>query len=89
MAVSKHWFNLEIDTNKHEDLSFVFENHREEEEIYSLTTTELAEAQRKDQELKVSLKKNAIKPKEDVHFQLIEDTKVLCMNDKLIIPASL
>ncbi len=28
-------------------------------------------------------------PKEGICFQLIEDTKVLCKNDKLIIPASL
>jgi hypothetical protein len=28
-------------------------------------------------------------PKEDIYFQLLEDTKVLCKNDKLIIPASL
>ncbi len=28
MAVSKHWCNLEIDTNKHEDLNFVFANHK-------------------------------------------------------------
>ncbi len=28
-------------------------------------------------------------PKKDMHLQLIEDTKVLCKNGKLIIPASL
>jgi hypothetical protein len=89
MAVSKHWCNQEIDTNKHEDLNFVFGTHGEEDEIYSLTTIEIAEAQRKDPELKVNFKKNAIKPKDDVRFHLIEDTKVLCKNDKLIIPASL
>jgi hypothetical protein len=33
MAVSKHWCNLEIDTNKHEDVNLVFENHGEEDEI--------------------------------------------------------
>jgi hypothetical protein len=27
--------------------------------------------------------RNAKTPKEDVHYQLIEDTKVLCKNDKL------
>ncbi len=57
--------------------------------MYPLTAIEIAEAQHKDQELMVYFKKNAIKPKEDVHFHLIEDTKVLCKNDKLIIPASL
>ncbi len=35
MEVSKHWCNLDIDTNKHEDLNFVFANHGEEEDIPS------------------------------------------------------
>jgi hypothetical protein len=52
MTVSKHWCNLEIDTNKHKDLNFAFANHGEEDEIYPLTTIEIAEAQCKDQELK-------------------------------------
>ncbi len=52
MTVSKHWRNLEIDTNKHKDLNFAFANNGEEDEIYPLTTIEIAEAQRKDQELK-------------------------------------
>ncbi len=57
MTVSKHWCNLEIDTNKPKDLNFAFANHREEDEIYPLTTIEIAEAQRKDQELTVYYKK--------------------------------
>jgi hypothetical protein len=89
MAVSKYWCNLKIDTNKHEDLNFLFANHGEEEKIYLLTTTERAEAQRKDCELNIYFKKNAPTPKEDVRFHFIEDKKVLCKNDKLIIPASL
>jgi hypothetical protein len=47
MTVSKHWCNLEIDTHKPKDLNFVFANHGEEEEIYPLTTIEIAEAQHK------------------------------------------
>ncbi len=79
MAVSNHLCNLDIDINtkKHKDLNFVFVNHGEEEEIYPLTTIEIAEAHRKDQEFKVYFKQNAKTPKEDVCFQLIEDTKVL------------
>jgi hypothetical protein len=50
MTVSKHWCNLEIDTNKYEDLNLVFANHGEEDEVYLLTTIEIAEAQCKDQE---------------------------------------
>jgi hypothetical protein len=53
MTVSQHWCNLAIDTNKLKDLNFAFANHGEEDEIYPLTTIEIAKAQRKDQELKV------------------------------------
>jgi hypothetical protein len=89
MTVSKHLCNLEIDTDKHEDLNFTFANHREEDKIYPLTTIEIAEAQCKDRELKVYYKKNTKMPKKDVCLQLLEDTKVLCKNGKSIIPASL
>jgi hypothetical protein len=89
MTVSKHWCNLEIDTKKPEDSNFVFANYGEEDEIYPLTTIEIEEAQCKDQELKVYYKKNARMPKTDMCLQLVEDTKVLCKNGKLIIPASL
>ncbi len=63
MTVSKHWWNLEIDTDIHKDLNFAFANCREEDEIYPLTTIEIAEAQCKDQELKVFYKKNVISQK--------------------------
>jgi hypothetical protein len=89
MTVSKHWCNLGIDTNKPKDLSFAFANHGKEEEIYSLTIIEIAEAQRKDQELKVYYKKNARMLKKDMCLQLLEYTKVLCKNGKLVIPTSL
>ncbi len=85
----KYLWNLEIDTDKQENLNFVFANHGEEDEIYPLTTIEIPEAQCKDQELKVYYKKNAIMQKMDVCLQLVEDTKVLCKNCKLIIPTSL
>jgi hypothetical protein len=89
ITVSKHWCNLEIDTNKHKGLNFTFANHGEEDEIYPFTTIEIAEAQSKDQELKVYYKKNAIMPKQNLCLQLVEITKVLCKNGKLIIPISL
>jgi hypothetical protein len=89
MAVSKHWCNLNIDTHKPEDFNFAFANHGEEEEVYPLTTIEIAQAQCKDQELKVYYKKNARMPKEDMCFQFIENAKVLCKQGKLMIPASL
>ncbi len=89
MTVSKHWCNLEIDTNKPKDLNFAFANHREEDEIYPLTAIEIAEAQQKDQEFKAYFKKNARMPKKNICLQLVEDKKVLCKNGKLMIPASL
>jgi hypothetical protein len=89
MSVSKHWCNLEIDTYKPKNLNFAFANHAEKEEIYPLTTIEIAEAQCKDQELKVYYKKNARMPKKDMCLQLLEDTKVLCKDGKLVIPTSL
>ncbi len=89
VAVSKHLCKLKLDTNKHDDLNLMFANHREEGETYILTTIEIAKAQKKDWGLKVYYKKNAKTPKKDVHFQLLEDTKVQCKNDKLIILASL
>ncbi len=44
-------------TNKHDDWNLVFAHHKEEDEIYPLTIIEIAQAQRKDWELKVYYKK--------------------------------
>jgi hypothetical protein len=59
MAVLKNWCELDIDTeflesctDKHDDWNLAFAHHKEEDEMYSLTTREIAEAQRKDRELK-------------------------------------
>ncbi len=64
MTVLKNWCKLDIDsdnldsyTDKHDDWSLVFAHHEEEGEIYPLTLTEIADVQRKDQELKVYYKK--------------------------------
>ncbi len=51
--------------NKHR---LAFATHGEEHEYFSLMTIEIAEVQRKDQELKVYCKKNAIIPKKDNVF---------------------
>jgi hypothetical protein len=60
MTVSKNWRKLDIDsdnldsyTDKHDDWNLVFAHHKEEDKIYPLTLTEIADAHRKDQELKV------------------------------------
>ncbi len=96
MTVSKNWCKLDIDsdnldsyTDKHDDWNLVFAHHEEEEEVYPLTLIEIADARRKDQELKAYLKKNATMSQKDMGIQLIEDTKVLCKNGKVIIPTSL
>ncbi len=46
----KHWCNLYMnDTIEHEDhMNLVFANHGVEEEIYPLTTIEIAKAQKED-----------------------------------------
>jgi hypothetical protein len=84
MTISKNWCKLDIDsdnldsyTNKHDDWNLVFSHHKEEEEIYPLTLAEIAETQRKDQELKVYFKKNAKMSQKDMSIDLIEDIKVL------------
>ncbi len=75
---------------RHEDqMNLVLANHGKEEEIYSLTTIEIAEAQKKDRKLKTYFKNDARSSKKDISLQVIDDTQVLCKNDKLFIPASL
>ena len=69
-------------------------NQREENENYPLTTIKIAKAQKKDQEIKIHYKQNAktlnVKnTKKGYALQLFEDTKVLCKDDKFIIPVSL
>jgi hypothetical protein len=68
----KNWCKLDIDsdnldsyTHKHNDWNLVFAHHKEEDKIYPLTLPEIAEAQRKDQELKIYFKKNAKMPQKD------------------------
>jgi hypothetical protein len=90
LTLSKHWCKVETDdTTKHEDFNLVFATHGEEDKIYPLTTIEIAEAQKKDRNLKVYYKRNTITPKKGMSFQLIEDTNVRCKEDKMVIPASL
>jgi hypothetical protein len=89
-TVSKHCKKKLNDATKQEgNLNLVFANHREEDKIYPLTIIKIAEAQKKDQQLQIYFKQKAETPKKDISFQLIEDTKVLCKNSKLIIPSSL
>jgi hypothetical protein len=96
MTVSKNWCKLDIDsdnldsyTDKHDDWNLMFAHHEEEDKVYPLTLIEIADAQHKDRELKVYFEKNAIMPQKDIGLHLIEDTKVLCKNRKVMIPTSL
>jgi hypothetical protein len=68
MTVSKNWCELDIDldnldsyTDKHNDWNLVFAHHKEEDKIYPLTLTKIADAQHKDQELKVYFRKKTQK----------------------------
>jgi hypothetical protein len=92
----KKWCELDIDsdnldsyTNKQDDWNHLFAHHKEEDKIYPLILTEIADAQHKDQELKVYFKNNAKMQQKYIVLLLIEDTKVLCKNGKVIIPTSL
>jgi hypothetical protein len=65
MTVSKKLCEIDIDsdnldsyTNKQDDWNLVFAHHEEEDKVYPLTLLEIADAQRKDRELKVYLKKH-------------------------------
>ncbi len=85
MTFLKNWCELDIDsdnldsyTDKHDDWNLVFAHHEEEDKVYPLTLIEIADAQRRDQELKVYFKKNTKMPQKDIGIHLIEDTKVLC-----------
>ncbi len=60
MTVSKNWCKLGIDsdnldsyTDRHDDWNLLFAHHKEEDKKYPFTLTEIADAQRTDQELKV------------------------------------
>jgi hypothetical protein len=93
MTVLKNWCELDIDsdklgsyTDKHDDWSLLFAHHKEEDKIYPLTLTEIVDAQSKDQELKVYIKKHAKLPQKDIGLHLIEDTKVLCKLKDMIGP---
>jgi hypothetical protein len=84
VTVLNNWCELDIDldnldsyTNKHDNWNLVFAHHKEEEEVYPLTLTEIADAQRKDQELKAYFMKNTVMPHKDMGIQLIEDTNML------------
>jgi hypothetical protein len=66
----------------------MFANHSEEDEIYPLTTEEIAEAQREDASLKHLFKCNAVID-QGLEIKLIENTACVCKDGRLVIPKPL
>ncbi len=64
-------------------MNSVFANHSKENSIYPLTTREIAESQSKDAQLE------ALTTQDGYSTNLVENIKVLCTDDKLIIPKDL
>ncbi len=66
----------------------MFANHREEEEIFPLTTPEIAEAQKANGKLKHCFRCNAVLDK-GLEVRLVDNTYVVCKDGKMIIPKPL
>ncbi len=66
----------------------VFVNRSDEEEIYPLTTVEIAAAQRADASLKHIFKRNAVID-QGLEIKLIENTTFVCKDGWLVIPKPL
>ena len=62
----------------HESMNLVFAN-QDDEDIHPLTTREIADAQKHDIEL------SAMAGKYSYTTQLVENTKILCKNGKMVI----
>jgi hypothetical protein len=70
------------------NLSAVFANCSKEDDIYPLTTVEIAEAQRADASIKHLFKRNAVFDKGS-EVKLIENTLCVCKEGRLVIPKPL
>ena len=66
----------------------VFANRSDKDEIYPLTTEEIAEAQRADASLKCLFKRNAVID-QGLEIKLIENTTCVCKDGWLVIPKPL
>jgi hypothetical protein len=66
----------------------MFANRSKEEEIFPLTTPEIAEAQKVDSKLKHCFRRNAVIDK-GLEVRLVDDTYVVCKDGKMIIPKPL
>jgi hypothetical protein len=70
------------------NLNQVFANRSKEEEIYPLTTPEIAEAQKANIKLKHCFKCNAVLDK-GLDIRLVDNTYVVCKDGRMIIPKPL
>jgi hypothetical protein len=66
----------------------VITNRSKEEEIFPLTTPEIAEAQKADIKLKHYFKRNAVLDK-GLDVRLVNNTYMVCKDGKMTIPKSL
>ena len=70
-------------TNMQDAMNLVFANRNEEDAIYPLTIREIAESQNSNPDL------TPVAGKEGYTIQLVENTKVLCKEEKMVIPKDL
>jgi hypothetical protein len=66
----------------------VFANYSKDEEIFSLTTQEIAEAQKADNKLKHCFKRNTVLDK-GLEVSLVDNTNMVCKDGWMIIPKPL
>ncbi len=69
-------------------MNAVYTNRSEEDEIYPLTTEDIAEAQRTDVSLKHLFKHNAVID-QGLEIKLIENTTCVCKDSQLDVPKPL
>ena len=91
-AFSNHWqcynkCHATVNTNVVQ-IDAVFANRSEDDDIYPLTTAEIADAQKADATLKHLFKRNAVIDK-GLEVKLIENTLCVCKDGRLIIPKPL
>ncbi len=66
----------------------MFANCRKKEEIFPLTTPEIAEAQKADSKLKHCFKRNTVLDK-GLDVRLLDNTYIVCKHGRMIIPKPL
>ncbi len=88
MAFSKLWRcyneNNPINETQECNLNKVFANCSEEQEIFPLTTPEIAEAQKAGSKLKHCFRRNAVIDNR-LEVRLVDNTYIMCKDGKMII----